>query len=96
MNGGSLAMKRNYDVNSVTYASGAAFLGEKKGVSNLIRAFSKLIHEKGRNDLLYLYGKIDDDIREQLHAELAPCSEKDFMEAYIKAHLEKYGFPFEV
>ena len=61
----SSVMKHNYNADRVTYASGAAFLGEKKGISNLIKAFSKLIHEKGRNDLLYLYGKIDDDIKEQ-------------------------------
>ena len=49
----------------ISFVSGASYLGEKKGIANLLMAFSKLIQEKGRNDLLYLYGKIDDDIRTQ-------------------------------
>ncbi len=51
--------------NQIVFASGATFLGEKKGVSNLILAFASLINERHRNDKLYLFGKIDDDIREQ-------------------------------
>lgn len=47
----------------VVYASGATFLGEKKGISNLLKAFSVLIHKKNRDDLLYLYGNIDNDIK---------------------------------
>lgn len=34
---------------------------------------------------------MDDDIREQLHAELAPCTPQVFFDAYVKAHAEKYG-----
>lgn len=39
---------------------------------------------------------MDDDIREELHRELAPCSEEEFLEAYCKAHKEKYGEEFRV
>lgn len=34
---------------------------------------------------------MDDDIREQLNFELAPCTEQEFFTAYEKAHEEKYG-----
>ena len=37
---------------------------------------------------------MDDDIREELHAELAPCTSEEFLEAYKKAHFEKYGEEF--
>lgn len=33
----------------------------------------------------------DDELREQLHMELAPCSNQEFFDAYAKAYEEKYG-----
>lgn len=38
---------------------------------------------------------MDDEIREELHNELAPCTEQEFFDAYCKAHEEKYGEEFE-
>ena len=37
---------------------------------------------------------MDDDIREAIHAEMAPCSDIEFMREYEKRHLEKYGEEF--
>ena len=37
---------------------------------------------------------MDDEICEQLHAELAPCTEQKFFDAYAKAHKEKFGEEF--
>ena len=37
---------------------------------------------------------MDDEIREMLHEEIAPCSEEEFLEAYKEAHREKYGEEF--
>ena len=34
---------------------------------------------------------MDDEIREDLHAELAPCGEQEFFTAYENAHIEKHG-----
>lgn len=34
---------------------------------------------------------MDDDLREQIQQELAPCSRQQFMDAYVKAHREKFG-----
>lgn len=34
---------------------------------------------------------MDDEIREQLHIDLAPCSRQEFFDAYVKDHAEKYG-----
>ena len=40
---------------------------------------------------------MDDDLREQLHREMAPCSNQEFYDAYVKAHAEKYnGEKFQI
>ena len=39
---------------------------------------------------------MDDAIREELHRQMAPCSEQEFIEAYAKAHETKYGEEFEI
>ena len=39
---------------------------------------------------------MDDDIREELHREMAPCTEQEFFTAYEKAHVEKYGEEWEL
>lgn len=43
----------------------------------------------------YAVALMDDEIREELHARLAPCSDKEFLEAYKAAHFQKYGEEFE-
>ncbi len=39
---------------------------------------------------------MDDDIREKVHAELAPCTEAQFVKRYAELHEEKFGEPFEI
>ena len=39
---------------------------------------------------------MDGEIREAIHAELAPCTEQEFFDAYCKAHEEKYGEEFAI
>lgn len=39
---------------------------------------------------------MDDEIREAVHADLAPCSDAEFLEEYKKRHFEKYGKEFVV
>ena len=39
---------------------------------------------------------MDDEIREELHRELALCTEQEFFSAYEKAHAEKYGEEWEL
>lgn len=41
-------------------------------------------------------GMMDDEIREELHLDLAPCTEQEFFTAYEKAHEEKYGEEWEM
>lgn len=34
---------------------------------------------------------MDDEIRERIHAEIAPCTEQEFFDAYAAAHKEQFG-----
>lgn len=34
---------------------------------------------------------MDDEIREDLNAEMAPCTEQDFLDAYVERHSEKFS-----
>lgn len=39
---------------------------------------------------------MDDEIREAVHADLAPCTDQEFMDEYARRHEEKYGQSFEL
>ena len=39
---------------------------------------------------------MDDSIRERLHEELSPCTDEDFLEAYMEEHQKKYNEPFTI
>lgn len=34
---------------------------------------------------------MEDEIRERLHNEIAPCTEQEFFDAYAAAHKEQFG-----
>lgn len=36
------------------------------------------------------------EIREQLHAELAPCDEQAFFDAYVREHKKKFNENFNI
>lgn len=39
---------------------------------------------------------MDDELREEIHAELSPCSDAEFLAEYCKRHAEKFGEEFEI
>lgn len=39
---------------------------------------------------------MDDEIREELHAEMMGCTTEEFLRAYEARHLEKYGEEFAI
>lgn len=39
---------------------------------------------------------MDDELRERIHDELAPCTEQEFFEAYETAHAAKYGADWDL
>lgn len=38
---------------------------------------------------------MNDEIREELHMDLAPCTEQEFFTAYAKAHFDRFGEEWE-
>ena len=39
---------------------------------------------------------MDDEIREALHRELAPCTDEEFLTAYMVEHEKKFGEEFNI
>ena len=78
----------------IVFASGSTFLSEKKGIANLIKAFSIYLKNTKRKDVLKLYGKIDDDILIK-YKELivANCSEDNIK---ICGYLDRKDFNKEL
>ena len=57
----------------------------------------KVINQNGAEiDFEVAVSLMDDEIREDLNRELAPCSEQEFFSAYEKDHAEKYGEEFQI
>jgi len=52
---------------------------------NVINQYGKTLNYDAAVNLM------DDDLREQLHTELAPCTNQDFFDAYVSAHAQKFG-----
>ena len=57
----------------------------------------KVVNAAGREiDFDAAVALMDDEIREQIHADLAPCTEQAFFKAYAVSHAEKYGAEWEL
>ena len=39
---------------------------------------------------------MDDEICEELNFEMAPCTEQEFLDAYVERHAEKFGEDFDI
>ena len=39
---------------------------------------------------------MDDDLREEIHNEFAPCTNQEFLDEYSKRHETKFGEPFQI
>lgn len=37
---------------------------------------------------------MDDELREEVHSSFNGCTEQEFLDAYCKAHFDKYGVEF--
>jgi hypothetical protein len=76
------------------------------GVMDALDKYEAKIEAEGRQDLardiidngLYeaAVALMDDEIREDLNREMAPCTEEAFLVAYMGKHYKKYGFEFFV
>ena len=57
---------------------------------------SKVLVNGYEVDFDVVVNMMDDEIREKLHNELAPCTDQEFVDAYVAAHEAKYGEQFEI
>jgi hypothetical protein len=77
---------------------------ETKGETMTTKTISDYIRERGlgcedaarmshseQSDWAALVETMDDDLREQVHSELAPCSVPAIAERYAELHLERHG-----
>jgi hypothetical protein len=39
---------------------------------------------------------MDDELREELHRELAPCTDEEFLTAYMAEHKKRFGEEFTI
>ena len=46
-------------------------------------------------DFCIIVSLMDNDLREKLHREIAPCTEQKFFNTYCKDHFKKYSEEFE-
>lgn len=60
------------------------------GVSGMVEVNGEMVSFETALSLM------DEQIREDLHQELAPCTDQEFVDAYIERHLEKFGEEFTV
>ena len=58
---------------------------------------SKVVDWNGREiDFDAAVALMDDDICEELHEELSPCTEQRFFNAYLEQHYTDYGEEFTI
>lgn len=57
---------------------------------------SKVLVNGYEVDFDVVVNMMDDEIREKLHNELAPCADQEFVDTYVAAHEAKYGEQFEI
>ena len=39
---------------------------------------------------------MDDDLREEIHKDMAPCGEQEFLDEYVRRHTKKFGEEFAI
>lgn len=62
-------------------------------MENIFEAYAE--EESGLlSDWDFIVELMDNEIRESVHADLAPCTDEEFLAEYCKRHEAKYGEPF--
>ena len=74
----------------IEFITGSSYLGEKKGIANLLYAFSKLKDNFKRNDVLYLVGEIDEDVRNKYMEIIETCNLSS--NVYLLGYLPREDF----
>lgn len=94
--GECVAFLENYDYvdDAVNFAKNNAenyeIIDGETEDSLVINEYGQLIHYNAAVNMM------DDDLRDELAMELAPCTDQKFFEAYEKAHQEKFDEVWEL
>lgn len=40
--------------------------------------------------------QMNDDLREEIHEDMAPCGEQEFLDEYVRRHAKKFGEEFAI
>ncbi len=71
--------------------------GVRKTHTERRKTMKYVIDQNGNNiDYEAAVNLMDNEIREELHREMAPCTEQEFYDAYCKRHEETYHEEFVV
>ena len=62
-------------------------------MSKVILSFNGVDHEVDYDACVNM---MDDDIREQVHDELAPCTDQEFLDRYCQVHCQVFGEEFQI
>lgn len=62
---------------------------EEEKTMNVINSFGTEVSYEAAVNMM------DDELREAIHAEMAPCTDQEFFDAYAKAHKERFGEEWE-
>jgi hypothetical protein len=66
-------------------------MGSTVQPSNRKDTMSKQVTLNGKTiDFDAAVNLMDDDIREDLHSKMAPCTDQEFIDAYVDAHAAKF------
>lgn len=65
-----------------------------KMATNRFAADAKEIVKNGQYNVAV--NLMDDDLREEIHAEMTPCTDEEFLAEYMSRHYAKYGEEFTV
>ena len=79
-----------------TYEDAAAALSQYEADDKAEGIYIENFYEIAPQDFDAAVALMDDDIREELHRELAPCTDLDFLREYCRRHYEKYGEIFSI
>lgn len=77
------------------------FKNESKWMSKLETVDEYIDHQIreglfGEYDFDALVNLMDDELREQVHSEIAPCTDEEFWNRYHELHVKKFGEEFAI
>ena len=81
----------------MTYKSYTVITVKNRTTYKEAQKMKKVINVNGTEiDFDVAVNMMDDELREQIHDDIAPCTYQEFFSAYEKAHFDKFGEEWEL